>query len=62
MEMKEIKTIENELVWDYEQRFEILKYWITFHIPDEQQKEWFIAHLLSHIRCPLMQPNIAMHS
>jgi hypothetical protein len=32
---------------------------LTFQIPDEQNKEWFIATLLPHIRFPLMQQKIA---
>jgi hypothetical protein len=28
---------------------------LSFHIPDEQNKEWFIVSLLPHIRVPLMQ-------
>jgi hypothetical protein len=31
---------------------------MTFQIPDEQNKEWFIATLLPHIRVPLMQQKI----
>jgi hypothetical protein len=54
-DVKEIKHIVNESVWDYNQRFNILKYQLTFHITDEEHKEWFIAGLLSHIHFPLMQ-------
>jgi hypothetical protein len=53
-ELKEIKQIVNEALWDYDQRFKILKDRLTFWIPNEQHREWFIARLLSHIRCPLM--------
>jgi hypothetical protein len=42
-ELKEIKQIVNESVWDYDQRFKILKDRLTFQIPDEQHREWFIA-------------------
>jgi hypothetical protein len=28
---------------------------LSFQIPDEQNKEWFISALLPHIRVPLMQ-------
>jgi len=31
---------------------------LTFQIPDEQNKEWFIVSLLPHIRIPLMQQKI----
>jgi hypothetical protein len=32
---------------------------LKFKIPDKQNKEWFIAALLPHIRVPLMQQKIA---
>jgi hypothetical protein len=51
-ELKEIKQIVNESVWDYNQRFKILKDRLTFQIPDEQHREWFIVGLLSHIMFP----------
>jgi hypothetical protein len=35
---------------------------LTFQIPDEQNKEWFNASLLPHIRVPLMQQNISLQS
>jgi hypothetical protein len=60
--MKEIKQIVNESVWDYDQRFNMLKYSLPFQIPYEQHREWFIAGLLSHIHCPLMQQNIKTQS
>ena len=53
IEMKEIKQIVNELVWDYDQRFNILKDRLTFQIIDEKHREWFIAGLLSHMHFPL---------
>jgi hypothetical protein len=31
---------------------------LTFHIPDKQHQEWFIAGLLSHIHCPLTQQKV----
>jgi hypothetical protein len=39
-----------------------LKDQLTFQIPDEQHKEWFIVGLLPHIHCPLMQQKIATQS
>jgi hypothetical protein len=57
-ELKEIKKIVNESVWDYDQRFKILKDRLTFQIPDEQHREWFIAGLFPHICFPLMQQKI----
>jgi len=52
----------NELVWDYDQIFKILKDQFTFQILDEQHREWFIVGLLSHIRCPLTQHKIVSQS
>jgi hypothetical protein len=53
--MKEIKQIENESVLEYDQIFKILKDRLTFQIPDEQHREWFIVGLLLHIRFTLTQ-------
>jgi hypothetical protein len=57
-ELKEIKQVQNETVWDYDQRFKDVMGRLTFHIPDEQHREWFIAGLLPHIRCPLTQQKV----
>jgi hypothetical protein len=54
-ELKEIKQKVAEPVWEFDQRFKTLTGRLTFQIPDEQNKEWFIAALLPHIRVPLMQ-------
>jgi hypothetical protein len=32
---------------------------LSFQIPDEQNKEWYITPLLPHIRVPLMQQKVA---
>jgi hypothetical protein len=58
-ELKEIKQKVVELVWEFDQRFKTLTGRLTFQIPDEQNKEWFIASLLPHIRVPLMQQKIS---
>jgi hypothetical protein len=55
IELKEIKQKVVELVWEFDQRFKTLTDQLTFQIPDEQNKEWFIVALLPHIRFPLMQ-------
>jgi hypothetical protein len=60
--LKEINNIVNESVWDYDQRFKILKDRLTFQILDEQHKEWFIAGMLPHIHSPLTQQNIMSQS
>jgi hypothetical protein len=58
-EMKEIKQKVDEPVWEFDQRFNTLTGQLDFQIPDEQNKEWFIAALLPHIKVPMMQQNIA---
>jgi hypothetical protein len=54
-ELKEIKQKVAEPVWEFDQRFNTLIDRLNFQIPDEQNKEWFIAMMLPHIRVPLMQ-------
>jgi hypothetical protein len=54
-ELKEIKQKVAEPVWEFDQRLKTLTGRLTFKIPDEQNKEWFIVSLLPHIRVPLMQ-------
>jgi hypothetical protein len=58
-ELKEIKQKVVEPIWEFDQRFKTLAGQLTFKIPDEQNKEWFIIALLPHIRVPLMQQKIA---
>jgi hypothetical protein len=58
-ELKEIKQKVVEPVWEFDQRFKTLTGHLSFQIPDEQNKEWFIVSLLPHIRVPLMQQKIA---
>jgi hypothetical protein len=45
-ELKEIKQVRTESVWDYDQRFKDLMGRLTLQILDQQNKEWFIARLL----------------
>jgi hypothetical protein len=47
--LKEIKKRVVEPVWEFDQRFKTLTGHLSFQIPDEQNKEWFIASLLPHI-------------
>jgi hypothetical protein len=54
-ELKEIKKKVNEPVWEFDQRLKTLTCHLSFQIPDEQHKEWFIVALLPHIRVPLMK-------
>jgi hypothetical protein len=58
-ELKEIKQRVVEHVWEFDQRFKTLIGHLIFHIPDDKNKEWFIATLLSHIKVPLMQQKVA---
>jgi hypothetical protein len=58
-ELKEIKKRVVEPIWEFDQRFKTLTGHLSFQIPDEQNKEWFIASLLPHIRVPLMQQKVA---
>ena len=46
-------------MWDFDQRFKVLLDQVSFTIGPTQQKEWFIATLLPHIRAPLMQQKVA---
>jgi hypothetical protein len=57
-ELKEIKQVQNESVWDYDQRFKDLMGRLTFQIPDQQHQEWFIAGLLPHIHRSLIQQKV----
>ena len=61
-ELKEIKKFPNETVLDFDQRFKTLMARVSFSMSDVQHKEWFIAAFFSHIRQPLMQQKITMHS
>jgi hypothetical protein len=56
--LKEIKQVQNESIWDYDQRFKDVMGRLKFHIPNQQHQEWFIAGLLPHIRCPLVQQKV----
>ena len=56
-ELKDIKQLPIELVWDFDQKFKALIDQFSFEFVPEQHKEWFIAALLPHIRIPLMQHN-----
>jgi hypothetical protein len=57
-ELKEIKQVQTESVWDFDQRFKDVMGRLTFQIPDQQHQEWFIAGLLPHIRRPLIQQKV----
>jgi hypothetical protein len=60
-DLKEMKRLQKELVWDFDQRFNIYMDQMTFQIPDEQHREWFIAILLPHIHYPLTLYKITSH-
>jgi len=57
-ELKEIKQVQNESVWDYDQCFKDLMGRLTFQILDQQHQEWFIAIVLPHIHKPLIQQKV----
>jgi hypothetical protein len=45
-------------VWEFDQIFKTLTGHLSFQIPNEQNKEWFIFALLPHIIFTLMQQKI----
>jgi hypothetical protein len=57
-DFKEIKKKVVEPIWEFDQIFKTLTGHLSFQILDEQNKEWFIAALLPHIKVPLMQHKI----
>jgi hypothetical protein len=60
-ELKEIKQVQTESVWDFDQCFKDVMGRLNFQIPDQQHQEWFIAGLLPHIRRPLIQQKVMSH-
>ena len=61
-ELKEIKKMPHESIWDFDQRFKTLRGQVNFEFPTQQHQEWFIAALLPHIRLPLMQQKVTSQS
>ena len=57
-ELKDIKQLPTETVWDFDQKFKALIDQVSFALPPEKHKEWFITALLPHIRIPLMQQRL----
>ena len=49
IEIKEIKQLPRESVWDFDQRFKTLMAKVSFQMSDVQHKECFIVTLLPHI-------------
>ena len=47
-ELKDIKQLPTESVWDFDQKFKALIDQVIFEFAPEQHKEWFIA------ACPLI--------
>jgi hypothetical protein len=37
--MKEIKQVQNEIIWGYDQRFKDAMVQLAFHIPNKQHRE-----------------------
>ena len=48
-EIKEIRKLPTESVWDFNQIFNTLMAKVSFQMSDVQHKEWFIATLLPQI-------------
>ena len=48
-EIKEIRQVFKETVWDFDQQFKTLMAKVSFQMLDVKHKEWFIAALLPHI-------------
>ena len=55
VEIKEMKQLSIEFVWDFDERFKTLMDKVSFQMSDVQHKEWFITALFPHIWTPLMQ-------
>ena len=47
-ELKYIKQLPAESVWDFDRKFKALRDQVSFEFAPEQHKEWFIAALLPH--------------
>ena len=58
-ELKDIKQLPTETVWDFDQKFKALIDQVSFVLPPEQHKEWFITALLPHIRIPPIQHKLS---
>ena len=58
IELKDIKQLPTESVWDFDQKFKALIDQVSFEFAPLQHKEWFIAALLPHIRLPFMQQRL----
>lgn len=52
----------NESVWDFDQRFKMLKDRVSFEILDMTHKKWFISRLFPHIKASLMQQKVVSQS
>ena len=57
-EIKEIKQLPIESMWDFDQIFKMLMTKVIFQMSDVQQKEWFIVSLFPHIWTSLMQQKL----
>ena len=57
-ELKDIKQLPHESIWDFDQRFKTLLGQVNFEFPAQQHREWFIDALLPYIWLPLMQQKV----
>jgi len=53
IELKEIKKLNGDSTWDFDERFKVLMGQVYFPISNAQHKEWFIAVLFPHVRVSL---------
>ena len=56
--LKDIKQLPHESVWDFDQIFKTLLGQVNFEFPLQQHQEWFVIALLPHIWLPLMQQKV----
>jgi hypothetical protein len=57
--LKEIKHVQNESIWDFDQSFKDLMGRLTFQIHDQHHQEWLNSRFLPHIHRPLIQQKVA---
>jgi hypothetical protein len=58
-ELKEIKYVQIDSIWELNQRFKDMMGILTFQILNKKHQEWFIVGIIPHIPKSLIQQNIA---
>jgi hypothetical protein len=56
--LKDIKYVQTESVWDFDQCFKDVMGRLTFQIRYQQRQEWFIVGRPPHIHRPLIQQKV----